>query len=226
MQRAFQELEDCEELLGWRGLKNFHFSRGNTVLKTLGEELLAQDNPFDGPPDAEAMIRKARTIAVSDSPGEKTPPDKIAAFEGAIEHLGRALVEMEKAELLVSTKGNLLLRYLINKTDAYRMHLKMVVDLCEGFAVYGEAFRDHAAGEAGLAATLDRAERHLVAAQAKAREATKRFAGIVDHPCDLAILFLLNEYDVQQLDRVVDMVRRVVSYHHGQPYWEETDSPA
>ena len=77
--------------------------------------------------------------------------------------------------------------------------------------------------EAGLAAALDGAERLFVAAQQKAREVARRFAEIVDHPCDLAILFLANVYTIRQLDPVVDLVRRVVSYHHGQPYWEEAE---
>ena len=207
MQAAFEALEDNEEFLGWRGQKNFQFWRGDRFLQT---RLLAQDNPFDGPPDAEAMAKEAKTATI---------------IERAVEYLDRALVEMEKAEGVVSAKGEPLLGYLINKTDAYKMHLEMVVDLCKGSASYAEAFMEHGDDEAALVAALAGAERHFVAAQEKAREAARRFAELVDHPCDLAILFLANVYTIKPLDQGVDLIRRVVNYHHGRPYWDVVGPP-
>ena len=45
------------------------------------------------------------------------------------------------------------------------------------------------------------------------------FARRIDHPSDLGILFLANVYNIQKADRLANLVRRVLNYHQGLPYW-------
>ena len=207
MKAAFDLLEECEEWLGWRGGNNFSWAGGISDLTGLGDVLLKQENPFDGPPDGEGMVTRAR--------------DREALFATAVGLLEQALQMMAGALPLVGSKGESMLNYLISKTHTYRAHMEMLVLLDRAFGCYAQAFLDHADEEPALTMDLDAAEEIFVAAGIKARETAKRAAEIVDHPNDLAILFLVNVWSVSRVDEVIALVRRVVNYHHGGPYWKE-----
>ena len=227
MRRAFTLLEDREELLGWHGLKNFHFLGGCTELYAgfstgLAGEVTEQDNPYDGPPDPKFLAECARSLyhGVDDRvpPGEFSPK-RIQYYHRSTALLLEALEEMAAAETAVSAKGRPYLAYLQNKTEAYVAHMEMVAHTAEGLASYAEAFAEHGDDESALAQALVRAEQHYVRAQVKAREAAAIFSRMIDHPSDLAILFLGNVFNIRKVDRIADVVRRVSNYHHGLPYW-------
>jgi len=74
-----------------------------------------------------------------------------------------------------------------------------------------------------LADALRQVELIFLSAEEKAKDAARKAAEIVDHPSDLAILFLANTWSVNKIAEVNDVVRRVVNYHHGLPYWRETE---
>ena len=207
MQAAFRVLENNEEHLAWRGMCNFSFDGGTGDLPRFGRTLLGQENPFDGPPDPEGMASDAR--------------EREELFACSVRLLEEALREMERARPLVSAKGESLLTYLISKTRAYIAHLQMTVLLDQGFAAYAQAFVEHTDDEPALARALDGAEQIFVAATRKARESAGRAAEIVDDPCDLGILFGANVWNVRKTDEMLQLIRRVVNYHHGRPYWEE-----
>ena len=224
--RAFKLLEDSEELLGWQGLKNFHWLSGCTELYegfygALAGEITAQDNPYDGPADPAHLAKCARSLyhgVDNRVPAGQYVPERIQYYHRSIELLGTALSELSKAQFSVSAKGQTYLRYLINKTEAFIAHMEMVAHAAEGLAKYGEAFAEHN-GELDLANALTAAESHFVKAQAKAREAATIFGRFIDHPSDLAILFLANIFNIQKADKLADTVRRVTNYHQGKPYW-------
>ena len=46
-------------------------------------------------------------------------------------------------------------------------------------------------------------------------------AQFIDHPSDLAILFLANIFNIKKVDEIADVVRRVTNYHQGRPYWPD-----
>ena len=225
--RAFKLLEESEELLGWQGLKNFHFLGGCTELYAgfstgLAGEITNQDNPYDGPPDAAHLAKCARSLyhgVDNRVPAGQYVPERIQCYHRSIELLNAALSELVTAQSTVSAKGRTYLGYLVNKTEAFIAHMEMVAHAAEGLAEYGEAFADHSGGEPALADALTAAELHFVKAQAKAREAATVFARFIDHPSDLAILFLANIFNIQKADEIAEVVRRVTNYHQGQPYW-------
>ncbi len=229
MERAFEILEDSEELLAWQGLKNFHFLGGCTELYAgfstgLAGEVTEQDNPYDGPPDPAHLAKCARSLyhgVDNRIPAGRYVPERIKYHQRSIQLLREALSEMEAAETTVSTKGRSYLAYLRNKTEAFIAHMEMVTLAAQGLAAYGDAFADHSGDEAALAQALTAAEQHYVKAQSKAREAATIFAGFIDHPSDLAILFLANIFNIQKVDKIADVVRRVTNYHQGQPYWAD-----
>ena len=224
MERAFTLLEDSEQSLGWRSLKSFHFSGGCQELDALGGELLSEHNPYDGPANPESLSARAKSLylgILSRIPAGEFIPGKIDLYRKSIALLGEGLAEMGAAQGTVSAKGRPHLEYLRNRTEAYILHLEMVVEVAEGIATYADAFIEHRGREDSLAAELARAEQHLVRAQEKARQSTRIYSRFIDHPSDLAILFLANTFNIQKVDRVADLVRRVANYHRGLPYWPD-----
>ena len=207
MQKAFNLLEEMDEQTGWNGVGNFSFSGGCRELNRIAPILLDQENPFDGPPDAQSIVDEVK--------------DREGQFTAANEILRQALAVLEGAQTLVSTKGAYELEYLISKTKAYISHLEMVILIDQGLAAYCQAFIDHTKQEPALGRALRVAESYLVAAAEKARETTRQVAEIIDDPTDLGILFLANVWDVGKTDELLDLVRRVVNFHHGRPYWKE-----
>ena len=226
MERSFTLLEESEESLGWRSLKSFHFSGGCQELDTLGAELLSEDNPYDGPADPESLSRQAKSfyLAISSrTPAGKYIPGKIDLYRKSVGLLGRAMAEMRAARATVSEKGRPHLEYLINRTEAYIAHLEMVAEAAEGIAAYADAFIEHKGDEVSLAHAHAGAEKHLVRAQEKARQTARIYSRLIDHPSDLAILFLANVFNIQKADRVSDLIRRVANYHQGLPYWPDRE---
>ena len=224
MERAFDLLEDSEESLGWRSLKSFHFSGGCMELHQLAGELLEQDNPYDGPEDPELLSQKAKSLYLaisSRTPAGEFVPGKIELYRKSIRLLEEALGEMKSAQETVSSKGRSYLGYLVSKTEAYISHLEMVAHAAEGLGAYADAFLEHADDEEALSNALAESEHHLGKAQQSARQAALLFARHIDHSSDLAILFLANLFNIQNADRIADLVRRVTNYHRGLPYWPE-----
>ena len=58
-----------------------------------------------------------------------------------------------------------------------------------------------------------------------ARKTAHRAAEIVDHPSDLAVLFLANVWDVALPEQLLAIVRRPLKYHSGLPYRQEQPRP-
>jgi hypothetical protein len=207
MVEAFRLLEDNEQELGWRGMYNFTWAHGSNDLGSTGAALLAQHNPFDGPEDPQEFAARAEQRA--------------AVFAQSVSRLSEALDRMEKARPNTQAKGKAFLAYLTSKTRAYAAHLEMIILLNQAFLVYARAFINHAEDEAALAPALDEAVRLLDAACRKSQDCARMAAEHVDHPSDLAILFLANVWNVNKAEEVLQLFRRVADYHHGRPYWKE-----
>ena len=45
---------------------------------------------------------------------------------------------------------------------------------------------------------------------------------IIDHPCDLGLLFQANTMNVANAEKLAEFVGKIVAFHHGRPYWDET----
>jgi hypothetical protein len=224
MEEAFALLEDSEESLGWRSMKSFHFSGGCSELEVLGAELLAQDDPYDGPDNPEYLSKRAkcRYLAIdSRVPSGEYIPGKIELYRKSTALLSQALSRMREVQPVVSSKGQSHLDYLVGKTEAYKAHLEMVALVAEAIAAYADAFVLRPKNEEDLSKALLGAERLINAAQQKAREAAGSFARKIDHPSDLGILFLANVYNIDKADRLAELFHRVAVYHQGGRYWTD-----
>ncbi len=224
MTEVFRILEDVEESRGWRSLASFGFQGGCYELEELAGEILAQDNPFDGPDNPALLSKRAnsRTPSVdSRVPVGDFIPGKSALNRDSIEQLGRALSRMKACRDSVTPKGRPYADYLINKTEAFISHLEMIQFAADGIGAYADAFARSPKDETRLAAELAAAELLFEKARQRARETARIFAQRIDHPSDLGILFLANVYNIQKADRIAELVHRVVAYHQGKPYWPE-----
>jgi hypothetical protein len=224
MTEVFRILEDVEESRGWRSLSSFGFQGGCYELDELAGEILAQDNPFDGPDNPALLSKRAssRTPAVdSRVPVGDFIPGKSALNRDSIGQLAGALSRMKSCRDSVTPKGRAYADYLINKTEAFISHLEMIQFVADGIGAYADAFARSPRDEARLADDLAAAEQLFEKARQKARETARIFAQKIDHPSDLGILFLANVYNIQKADRIAELVHRVVAYHQGKPYWPD-----
>ncbi len=224
MIEVFRILEDVEESRGWRSLASFAFQGGCYELEELAGEILAQDNPFDGPDNPELLAKRAQSRNCdvdSRVPVGDFIPGKSALNRNSIELLTQALSRMKACRSAVASKGRPYIDYLINKTEAFISHLEMIQFAADGIGAYADAFARHPRDEQRLAEELVAAEQLLVKARLQARETARIFAQKIDHPSDLGILFLANVYNIQKADRIAELVHRVVAYHQGKPYWPE-----
>jgi hypothetical protein len=59
------------------------------------------------------------------------------------------------------------------------------------------------------------------AVRKKARRVAEKEAEFIDHPADLALLFVINSEILTATEEFAKFIGNVVRFHHGEPYWEE-----
>ena len=206
MAKAFETLEANEEYLGWTQKGNFGCC-GPIAEVSMAHRLYQQPNPFDGPKDWSRFINDSR--------------DRVRYFTQAAENLQQALNLMKDAQPKVAPHGQEELRYLMNKTESYRMHLQTMMTARQAYIEFDEAFR------LWNARTIDRAElvRRLDAsmtlfdqARRMGRQTTEKFAEVIDHPSDMGVLYRANLFLVTGLELVEQTMQNIVNYHHGKEY--------
>jgi hypothetical protein len=206
MVKAFETLEANEEYLGWTQKGNFGCC-GVIAEVAMAHNLYKQPNPFDGPKDWNGFIGSSH--------------DLVRYYEQAAENLQQAADAMNAAAPKVAPHGQEELRYLMNKTESYRMHLETLITVRKAYIAFDEAFR------MWDAKTIDRAElvRRLDASMAlfsearrMGRETTEKFAEVIDHPSDMGVLYRANLFLVTGLELVEQTMQDIVNYHHGREY--------
>ena len=211
--QAFMELEQNQSLLGY-----YEYDGGYGVLLCCSgiREVNAtyqywrQKNPYAGP-----TMRSWRKLMAGSA-------DMIARREASVTLLNSALAHLQAGSSNVAPQGEHELRYLINRTEVFRDSLLALNTFRRGMVSFDEAFRlrpglkeDEFSGrlEAGLKLMRDGHE------QLKA--ATRKYSEIIDHICDLAVLYHLNARVVLGTDLSIRFLQNVLNYHVGKPYLEK-----
>lgn len=207
VKKAFNYFEESEELLGWRGLKNFLWSVGLSDLVNIKTEIIEQANPFGGPENPTKMIKEMKI--------------KEDIFSNGIELLQKGMKELKKAKFSIGPKGKEMLDYLINRTEAYIFHLSSVKLLYSGFLIYAEAFADDGFNKNQLGKKMENVLQVFIKSKLKIKKATSKFSEIIDHNSDLAVLFLENIWGIGELDKLVRFFKQVVNYYNGRNYWAD-----
>jgi hypothetical protein len=206
MVKAFETLEANEEYLGWTQKRNFGCC-GVIAEVAMAHNLYKQANPFDGPKDWNGFINSCH--------------DLVQYYGRAAENLQRALDVMKAAAPKVAPHGQEELRYLMNKTESYRMHLETLVTVRKAYIALGEAFQmwnSKAIDRAELVRRLDASLAMFSEGRRMGRQTTEKFSEVIDHPSDMGVLYRANLFLVTGLELVEQTMQDIVNYHHGREY--------
>jgi hypothetical protein len=206
MVKAFETLEANEEYLGWSQKGNFGCC-GVIAEVAMAHNLYKQPNPFDGPKDWSRFISSSH--------------DLNRYYGQAAENLQQALDLMKAAAPKVAPHGQEELRYLMNKTESYRMHLKTLITVRKAYIALGEAFQMWNGKEIDreeLVRRLDGSMALFSEGRRMGRQATEKFAEVIDNPSDMGVLYRANLFLVTGLELVEQTMQDIVNYHHGKEY--------
>jgi hypothetical protein len=211
MYQAFMKLEENQAWLGY-----YEYDGGYGVLLccsgirevNAAYQYWRQKNPFAGP----VMRSWKRLMAAS--------ADAIARREGSIARLNEALVHLKAASGKVTSPGAAReLEYLINRTETFRDTLAALNAFRQGMVSFDAAFRHRdELGQEAFVAQLESSLAMLRAAHEKLESATREYSQIIDHVCDLAVLYHLNARVLLGTELTIQHIENVVNYHLGKPY--------
>jgi hypothetical protein len=207
MLRAFETLEKNEEYLGWTGRGNFGCCGPPREL-SIAYEYYKQPNPFDGPTSAgwQSFINEAH--------------NQIYYFTESIKLLKEALEELQGARAEAEPGSQAYLAYLINRTEAYILHLQTLISWEQAYLDLDSAFQARKQGleEAEFVKRLDRDLQGFEDTQAKAQATAKKWSEIMDHPSDLGVLYRINVFMVMGTELATQLMQNIDNFYHGRDY--------
>ena len=210
MVQAYMTLEDNEAHLGY-------YNHGYSTMNCCGSlhEVSAaynyskQENPYDGPNTADwkAFIVKSQ--------------DVIERYEGSLRYLNTALEYMKKAALEVAPGGTYHLNYMINRTESYREYIQSLITMRKAYIAFDKAFKSKPQlSRKAFLLELERSLQLFDEGQQQVQQATRRYAQIIDHPSDLAVLYHLNVRAILGFDLARQWMTNVVNFYRDKPYLE------
>jgi hypothetical protein len=213
MYEALMKLEDYQEALGY-----YDYDGGFGVLTCCSGirevasayEYWQQRNIYDGP---HMRVWKMRMDNAT---------DMIARHDRCNALLNQALQHLQASTTNVVPQARHELNYTINRIEVQRDVFAAINDFRRGMVQFDDAFvhretTDPDAFVARLNASLETLRR----SRAQLQAATQLYAQIVDHVCDLAVLYNLNARVLEGTDLALKLLENVVNYHRGEPYMKE-----
>jgi hypothetical protein len=210
MYRAFMKLEENQAWLGY-----YEYDGGYGVLLccsgirevNAAYQYWRQKNPYAGP-----VMRSWKHLVAASA-------DAIARREGSIARLNEALVHFKAASGKVAPGATRELEYFINRTETFRDSLAALNGFRRGMVNFDAAFRRRdEIGEEAFVAQLESSLAMLRGAHEQLESATREYSQIIDHVCDLAVLYHLNARVLLGTDLAIQHIENVVNYHRGKPY--------
>jgi hypothetical protein len=212
MLKAFNTLEKNEEYLGWKGGGNFSCC-GPPGELGIAYTYSKQADPFAGPHfhGWRPFISRAHNL--------------IRDYTGSIKLLQEALEDLQKAQPEAAPRSQAYLAYLINRTEAYIMHLQTLVAWEQAYIDLDGAFQAKAEGasQQEFVNRLDADLKEFQEAQAKAKAMAEKFSEIVDHPSDLGVLYRINVFMVTGTELVTELIENIDNFYHGRDYVKPVD---
>jgi len=208
MIKAFLLLEENEEFLGGRGLKNM---------------------PFNTYPQEIFILKKFKTAK---APFFEAPFSKefVEDCKNRAEKFGKALQFLSTAknlfcEALKQSRGSgkRELMYLIRKTQGYIDHLNTLTLLTEGYSKYFDAFTHFNKNITSFKEELRTSLNTFSKAEEMAIKTAEHFAECTEHPSDLGVLWMINSSMVIGTKVLRQYISNVVAFYDGQEYWKNIE---
>jgi hypothetical protein len=211
MLKAFDTLEKNEEHLGWNGRGNFPGATPTEL--NAAYEYYKQPNPFDGPNSSGWR------------PFSRSLHGRIAAFTESITMLKEALDSLQSARPEVEPRSQAYLAFLINRTEAYVLHLQTLITWDQAYIDLDNAFVAYRSGadRNDFLTRLDKSLKEFEDARSKAITLAEKWSEMVDHPSDLGVLYMINMYMVDGTDLTTKLIENIDNFHHGRHYVEPVD---
>ncbi len=211
MLKAFDTLEKNEEYMGWNGRGNF--PGGTPAELNVAYEYSKQPNFYDGPRSSGWR------------PFISSLHDRIADFTGSIKMLQEALDSFESARSEVEPRSQAYLAFLINRTEAYILHLQTVITWDQAFIDLDSAFVAYRPGadRNEFLTRLDKSLKEFEDARSKAVTMAEKWSEMVDHPSDLGVLYWINVFMIDGTEQTAKLIENIDNFHHGRDYTEPVD---
>jgi hypothetical protein len=204
--KAYQTLEVNEEYLGWTGKGNFVCCGPPPEIGII-KDYAEQPDPYDGP------TFQSWASSLNSFRG------RILYFTQSAELLRKSLGYFKQAEPQVAPRAKYELGYLINKTEAYALHLETLVQWEQAYIEFDSAFQAKAAGnQAEFVQRLDRSREMFRRSHQMALAMATKFAEIIDDPSDLGVLYRINIFMIHGTDIAQQFIENIVNFHHGKFY--------
>jgi len=205
---AFKILEDNEQFLGGRGLKNmpYTFTPPEVVLL---RQFKNHTKPFMEP-------------ALTDDIVSSHLDSRVEAFTQSRLELFKALERFDHAAKTCTSSGKDELDYLRNKTRAYAQHLETLILFRDVYAEYVASF---AVIKQGVPAFRDRFRLVIEAAgriEQSAIAAAEGFTVCAVHPTDCGVVWMMNK--TIHASRVLrQYLNNIMAYFEGREYWNPVE---
>jgi hypothetical protein len=213
MMSAFETLEKNEQFMGWNGRSNFACCGPPPELKVAYEYWRQPDN-YDGPtiPRWRGFISRAQ--------------NQIPYYIQSIELLRSALGDLRAAEVNAAPGSKERLAYMINRTEAYILHLQTVIAWERAYIDLDAAFQVKPRGGnlTEFVRRLDASLQEFADARMKARATADKWAERIDYPAsDLGVLYRINTYMVTGTELAEKLVQNIDNFYHGRDYMQPVD---
>lgn len=212
MKQAFDALEANEEFMRWTGGTNFPCC-GPPEELNIAYEYSKQPDPFMGPHFSNwtAFLSRAR--------------DRVEMYQGSVKRLQEALSSLRSAQPDVTPRGKAYLDFLINRTDAYILHLETLIAWNQAYLDLDSAFlsKRGQVPDSRFVGRLDAVVREFDDTTIKAKDMADRWSEIIDSASDLGVLYRINIFMLTGTKLSAQLIHNVDNYYHGRDYVQAVD---
>jgi len=144
---------------------------------------------------------------------------------GSVKMLQEALDSLESARSKAEPRSQAYLAFLINRTEAYILHMQTVITWDQAFVDLDSAFAAYRSGAERneFVSRLDKSLKEFEEARSKAVTTGEKWSEMVDHPSDLGVLYWINVFMIDGTEQTAKLVESIDNFHHGRDYTELPD---
>jgi hypothetical protein len=212
MERAFATLEKNEQFMNWNGRANFGCCGPPRELQ-IAYEYWKQPDIYSGP-----TIAQWRTFI-------SWAYDQTMYYRQSVQLLESALEQLEGAQANVAPQARERLAYLINRTQAYIIHLQTLIAWEQAYIDLDNTFANKPHGMSKeFVSGLDASLAAFQAAHEKALATANKWNERIDYPAsDLGVLYRINTYMVTGTELALEVMQNLDNYYHGRDYLKPVD---